>query len=121
MTGIPPLELISLYGVKSVSSACRANMHMHCLDWDLCGCLVCHKVCGSCGSKCRSVYSLSLDMEVCSTCYRRMAPPVGRTTACEECGHPASYRHPGQGDDRFLCPACHVTAGHTRKQDRGED
>ncbi len=109
---------------KPVSSACAASMHPVCLDWDLCGCTVCHKICGNpdCRLKCRTVYILeALGTEVCSTCYRAMAPPPGRTTACESCGHHSAYRHPGTGDDRFLCPGCHVTAGHPRKQDRDEN
>jgi hypothetical protein len=115
LLGISPLN------TKPVSSACAGQMHACCTDWDLCGCLVCHKICGACGQNCRSVYELPGGLEVCSSCYRTMAPPVGRTTACEECGHPSSYRHPGKGDDRFLCPSCHVAAGHFRRQDRHED
>lgn len=110
---------------RPVSSACAAEMHACCFDWDICGCPVCHKTCGNpdCKALCRAVYPLpgAVKLEVCSNCYRQMAPPVGRTTSCENCGHKAAYRHPGKGDDRFLCPSCHVDAGHMRRQDRNED
>ena len=104
-----------------VSSACAASMHACCFDWDLCGCPVCHKTCGQCGLKCRAIYVLmQAGIEVCASCYKKMRPPPGRTTACEGCSNPSAYRHPGTHDDRYLCPSCHVEAGHLRTQDHGE-
>jgi hypothetical protein len=98
-------------------------MHPCCDDWAGCGCLVCHHICGNpdCQRKCRKVFSLpQAGFNVCASCYKQMAPPVGRTTACESCGHPSAYMHPGKGDTRYLCSECHVAAGHLRRQDRGE-
>lgn len=53
---------------------------------------------------------------VCATCSRERSDPVPKTSPCEGCGHHRAYRHPGTGDDRFLCPACHEKAGHLRQQ-----
>ena len=109
--------------VKPVSIACAGDMHACCGDWEGCGCPTCHKICGNpdCARRCRTIYLLkAAGLKICSDCYKQMAPPPGRTTACEECGNRSAYRHPGKGDDRFLCPSCHVAAGHQRKQDAGE-
>lgn len=112
---------MQLLTAPGLAKACEGEMHPACDNWDMCTCH-CHQVCGNpdCQAKCRKVYELPGGMKVCASCYKQMAPPVGRTTACESCSHPAAYMHPGKGDSRYLCAACHVAAGHTRRQDRGE-
>ena len=106
---------------KPVSLGCQGTAHMMCTDWDGCGCTVCHHICEACGSKCRAVYQLeAAGLEVCANCYKRMAPPPGKTTYCEICEHPSAYRHPGTGEERFLCAPCHVANGTPRRQDRNE-
>jgi hypothetical protein len=104
--------------IKLPSSQCAAGMHPACNDWDGCGCLECHKICENpkCRRQCRSLYLQEDGTGVCATCSREQSDPVPRTTPCQNCGHHRAYRHPGTGDDRFLCPACHEEAGHLRQQ-----
>jgi hypothetical protein len=103
---------------KSVSPQCAAGMHPACIDWDGCGCLECHKICENpqCRRQCRSLYLQEDGTGVCATCSREHSDPITKTSPCESCGHHRAYRHPGTGDDRFLCPSCHEEAGHLRHQ-----
>jgi hypothetical protein len=93
------------------SKACQANMHANCHDWDGCGCQ-CHKVCERCGSQCRNRWRATDQRFICATCLKGDLEKFKRGIPCQRCGKGMAYRHPGTGDDRFMCRDCHVELGH---------
>jgi hypothetical protein len=106
---------------KPVSRACRASMHMHCQDWDGCGCDQCHFTCSLCRKRCRAVYAIPAPQgtgtqDVCAGCYRALSSSLPKGQGCERCGGPRGYRNPAASGDVYLCLTCRRETGTMGRQ-----